>query len=266
VLGTINDDIGPDPNYNWIGWVNTLMLAVGYTVVGRLTDLCGRRYFIIGGNALGVIGCIVSATAHSVPVLIGGNVLMGLAAATQTSTPAVLGELIPMKHRFLVTGIMYTAFVLPNTFGAAISYGFVQNTAAGWRNIYWLLLATNAAATCCWVFFYHPPTFVMKNKRTRIQMIKDFDYVGFILFTGGLIVFLLGLSWGGSVYPWKSAHVICSLVVGGIVLIAFALYECYMTLVDPLIPMYLFRNVGMYTFDYLSPLTLASSCASSQSN
>lgn len=221
------------------------MLAVGYTIVGRLTDLCGRRYFIISGNILGVIGSIVSATAKSVQILIAGNVLLGLAASTQTSTPAVLGELIPMKHRFLVTGLMYTGFVFPNTFGSAISYGFVQNTAAGWRNIYWLLLATNAAATCCWILFYHPPTFTMKNTRTRVQMMKDFDYIGFFLFSGGLIVFLLGLSWGGTVYPWKSAHVIGGLAVGGVVLIAFVLYEVYMPLVDPLIPMHLFRNLGM---------------------
>lgn len=199
---------------------------------------------------LGVIGCIVSATAKNIPVLIGGNVLMGLAATTQTSTPSVLGELIPLKHRFAVTGVMYVLWVLPGAFGAAISYGFVLHTAAGWRNIYWLLLATNVAATICWTIFYHPPTFVMKNARTRKQMLKDFDYIGFVLFTGGLLVFLMGLSWGGSVYPWKSAHVIAGLVVGGVTLIAFVLYECYMPLVDPLIPMHLFRNMGMYTSAY----------------
>ncbi|KAH7077475.1 fungal trichothecene efflux pump [Paraphoma chrysanthemicola] len=243
-LGAINKDIGPDPNYVWIGFVNTLMLAIGYTIVGRVTDLCGRRYFIIGGNLLGVIGTIISATAKSIPILIGGNVLMGLAASTQTSTPAILGELLPMKHRFGVTGLFFTIFVLPNAFGAAIAYGFVQNTAAGWRNIYWLLLATNAAATCCIFLFYHPPTFAMKNSRTKMQVVKDFDYVGFVLFSGGLTTFLLGLSWGGQVYPWKSPHVIASLVVGGVVLVAFVLYECYMPLKDPLVPMHLFRNLG----------------------
>ncbi|KAH7088006.1 fungal trichothecene efflux pump [Paraphoma chrysanthemicola] len=243
-LATINKDIGPDPNYVWIGLVNTLMLAIGYTIVGRVTDLCGRRYFIIGGNAVGVIGTIISATAKSIPILIGGNVLMGLAASTQTSTPALLGELLPMKHRFAITGLFFTIFVLPNTFGAAISHAFVENTAGGWRNLYWLLLATNAASCCLIFVFYHPPTFAMKNSRTKMQAVKDFDYVGFFLFSGGLTTFLLGLSWGGQVYPWDSARVIACLVVGGVVIVAFVLYECYMPLKDPLVPMRLFRNYG----------------------
>ena len=258
VLGVINNDIGPNANYVWVGLVNTLMLGVGYTIIGRLSDICGRRYFIIGGNLLGVIGCIIAATAQSIPTLIGGNVLTGLASAAQTSTPAVLGELIPLKHRFAVTGVMYFVWVLPGGFGAAISYGFVLHTAAGWRNVYWLLLATNAAATICWTIFYHPPTFVMKNNRTRIQMLKDFDHGGFVLFTGGLIVFLMGLSWGGSVYPWNSVHVIATLVIGACTLIAFVLYECFMPLVDPLIPMHLFKNWGMSALTSVSqPTTCA---------
>lgn len=223
------------------------MLGIGYTIIGRLSDICGRRYFVVGGNLLGVIGCIVAATSQSIPILIGANVLTGLASAAQTSTPSVLGELIPLKHRFAVTGLMYTAWVLPGSFGAAISYGFVLYTANGWRNVYWLLLATNASATILWTIFYHPPTFIMKNARTRVQMLKDFDYGGFILFTGGLIIFLMGLSWGGAVYPWKSAHVLATLIVGACTLVAFVLYENYMPLVDPLIPMHLFRNAGVYT-------------------
>jgi len=31
-------------------------------------------------------------------------------------------------------------------------------------------------------------------------------------------------AWGGSAYPWHSAHVIAALVVGFVALIAFAIY------------------------------------------
>lgn len=42
-LALINKDIGPDPNINWMSLVYTLTLAIGLLLVGRLSDLFGRR-------------------------------------------------------------------------------------------------------------------------------------------------------------------------------------------------------------------------------
>lgn len=45
----------------------------------------------------------------------------------------------------------------------------------------------------------------MKHRiRTKAQMIKVFDYVGAFLFVGGLIVFEIGLLWGGGVSTTSS--------------------------------------------------------------
>lgn len=68
------------------------------------------------------------------------------------------------------------------------------------------------------------------------------QYVGILLFTAGFVVFVLGLSWGGTVYPWKSAAVIASVVGGFLVLCVFVLWECYAPLKEPFIPMHLFRS------------------------
>lgn len=247
VISVINNDIGPNASYVWVGLVNVLMQAIGFTLVGRLSDLAGRRYFVIAGNALGVTGSIVSATAKSIPVLIGGNVLLGLAACVQTSVPFILGELVPMKYRFLTTGLMYWWGVPATVFGPAVSYALISHTTAGWRWIYYLLIISNTVATVCWVIFYHPPTFIMITRKSRTQMLKDVDWAGFVTFTGGLLLFLMGLSWGGTVYDWRSAHVLSTLVVGAVMLIAFALWECFMTLKEPIIPLTLFKQKGPST-------------------
>jgi hypothetical protein len=42
-LTYINNDIGPDPNISWMSLVYTLTLAIGLLLVGRLSDLFGRR-------------------------------------------------------------------------------------------------------------------------------------------------------------------------------------------------------------------------------
>jgi magnesium-transporting ATPase (P-type) len=92
---------------------------------------------------------------------------------------------------------------------------------------------------------YFPPTFdeKYKHKKTKREVIQDFDFVGLILFVGGLLIFLMGVSWGGSYYPWKSTHVIATIIIGFLALVAFILYEVYMPLKEPLVPMHLFRNI-----------------------
>lgn len=77
-------------------------------------------------------------------------------------------------------------------------------------------------ATILWFLCYHPPTFEHLHKnRSKWQELKDLDVIGIVLFTGGLLLFLMGLSWGGQLYEWKSAHVIATMVVGFVMLVVF---------------------------------------------
>lgn len=54
----------------------------------------------------------------------------------------------------------------------------------------------------------------------------------------------MGISWGGTIYPWKSAAVISSIVLGGACLIVLFIYESYANLTYPAIPVKLFANRG----------------------
>jgi hypothetical protein len=121
----------------------------------------------------------------------------------------------------------------------------IVNTSVGWRGFYYLLIAVNGGSLICYVLFYHPPNFRMKHRdASRIQLIKHLDFGGIVLYTGGLLLLLLGLSWGGTVYPWKSEHVIATIVIGALIsLVGFGLYESYVPLKEPLVPMHLFMNV-----------------------
>lgn len=54
----------------------------------------------------------------------------------------------------------------------------------------------------------------------------------------------MGVSWGGTMYPWKSAATICSLVVGGLLLVALFVWETFADLKYPAIPVKFFANRG----------------------
>lgn len=158
VLSSINNDIGPDPNIVWVSLAGNLTQAAMLTLCGRLSDIFGRRYFQISGTVLALLGCIVSATANSVNMLIGANAITGVAAATQVSFPYLIAELVPIKHRYLASSYIYTLLIPVSAVAPMVATALVENTLLGWRSSYIIMIAINAAALVCWVFFYFPPS------------------------------------------------------------------------------------------------------------
>lgn len=220
-------------------------LAVGLTLVGRLSDIFGRRWFFIVGTGVGCIGAIVCSTAKTIPVLIGGQVLIGLSASTGYSYAFIIGELVPVKYRFIFNAIIFIFSYPTAGFGAAISTAFILHTKAGWRWVYYLLIILNGVTMLMYAVFYFPPTFHQKHgKDSVMKWLKNFDYGGLLLYTAGLVLFILGLSSGGSLYPWKDARVIAPLVIGFLCLVALFVYESFMDLKEPLIPIHFFKHRG----------------------
>lgn len=76
-----------------------------------------------------------------------------------------------------------------------------------------------------------------------MRQLRSLDWLGIFLFTAGLTVFLIGLNWGGSVYPWRSGQVLGALLAGIATLAIFCVWEALCKLDYPLMPMRLFRNI-----------------------
>ena len=247
LLATINADIGPSASITWVSIVYLVTQTIGQLILGRLTDLFGRRWFFFGCSMLALIGSIICARAQSVNVLIGGNTIMGLASAAQMSFPYLVTEIVPINWRFFSMAYVYTIAIPFTGIGPVVADAFATHTSAGWRGIYYMFIGINVAAASCFYFFYYPPTFALKHSRdklTRKQVLADFDYVGLVVFTGGLLVFLLGLSWGGTLHAWNSSWTIATIVVGGVAVVAFGLWEAYAPIREPLVPPHLFRSWG----------------------
>lgn len=209
ILTYINNDLGPSPNINWVSIVYTLGLSVGFLLVGRLSDIFGRRWFFIIGNLLSLVGSIIGCTAKDVNSLIGADALMGLAGSVQISFTVAVAELVPNKTRPFAVAAIFFSSVHVAAFGPVVGESLIKHTAATWRWVYYLDCITSGLAVVLFFLFYHPPDFkLLHMNRSRKEQCQRQDIVGFVLFTGGLLVFILGISWGGTVHPWNSSYVV----------------------------------------------------------
>jgi MFS family permease len=140
-------------------------------------------------------------------------------------------------------GVMNLWQIPGSIFAPAIANSIIQ-LAGTWRSVFYLLTAVSGLSMVLYFFFYNPPTFHEKHGMThkKLEFIKNFDYLGTCLYAIAIVFFLLGVSWGGSKYPWNSAHVISFMVIGGTSFVAFILYETLAKPTEPLIPLELWKN------------------------
>ncbi|KAM0355870.1 hypothetical protein ACHAPU_000257 [Fusarium lateritium] len=244
-LTLINADIGPSTQITWAATIWTMGSSIGFLMVGRLSDLYGRKWMVVSTTILGLIGCIIGGTAKNVGMLIASNGCNGLAAAGQLSFGIILGELVPNKHRGPVMSFVFLTSLPFAVFGPIIARTMIENIHEGWRWSYYIGIILNTITLALYHFLYHPPTFAQLHiGKTRMQQTKKLDWFGISLFITGCVLFLVGLSWGGTTYPWKSAEVLCTLLIGIVTLASFFIHEVYFCRVQPLIPCRVFNNIG----------------------
>ena len=80
-------------------------------------------------------------------------------------------------------------------------------------------------------------------KTAILAGLKAIDWLGVILVTGGTVMFLLGLEYGGVSFPWSSATVVCLLVFGIITLALFIINE-WKWAKYPMMPLRLFSKLS----------------------
>lgn len=232
-LTEINEDLGPSPNYSLISTVQTVTSGCLLALVGRLGDICGRRYFLIGGQIFGLLAGVIGATTHSINGMIGAGTLMGIAAAVQLSFPYVICELVANRHRGYADAWLFLSTLplagLGPAFGMASAAGrpetltdhvsspqldsssatlklgggknhfstcsmIVAHTILLHRWFYYLNIMSCGLSILFLGLFYFPPSFgQLHSRRTRWEQVKRIDWAGAVMFAAGVILLLLGV-------------------------------------------------------------------------
>ncbi|KAH6666677.1 fungal trichothecene efflux pump [Halenospora varia] len=238
ILVQLGEKLGGSTITFWIpsGW--GAAAAVGFSIAGRLSDIFGRRYVILFGQLLTIIGGIVACTAKSMNQLIAGEVLLGASIGTISVAYAGMSEILPNKYRGI--GLAWTELNLSTWAVPGTLLANALLTQASWRIMFYLTIGYGAFSLIGTALVYFPPSHPRPDGKTKWQEFKELDFVGAFLFIAGLAVFLFGLNSGGSAYPWTSAGTLAPLILGFFVFIGAFVYD-FTVPKDPLFPWYLFK-------------------------
>jgi EmrB/QacA subfamily drug resistance transporter len=246
-LPAIFNGLGLDPlapaNISYLLWMLMgflLVTAVLVVTFGRLGDQYGRaRLFNLGFLifTLASVGCALvpnSGAAGALEIIVL-RVVQGVGGAMlMANSTAIITDAFPPERRGFALGVNQVS-ALAGSFLGLIIGGVLSEW--DWRAVFWVSVPVGAWGT--WMGFRT----LHDKPRDRSRTIT-IDWWGNLTFGIGLISLLVAITYGlqpygGHTMGWTSPRVLAGVILGVVLLAAFAAVETRVA--DPMIDLRLFR-------------------------
>lgn len=185
-------ELGGIEHYSWLATAAMLVAAVATPIVGKLSDLYGRRPFYIAGLVVFMVGSVLSGLAQNFGWLVAARAIQGAGMGTlMPLSQTIIGDVIPPRQRGKYQGLMGAVFGFSSIAGPLAGGAITDHL--GWRWLFFVTIPVGVAALVMIVKFLH-----LDHTRREAKV----DVLGAVLLSLALVAILLATSWGGTTYPW----------------------------------------------------------------
>jgi len=221
--------------YSWSISIPALFGAFVILIYGKFSDMYGRRIMLMVSLSFFLVGTALCAISPTFIFLIFANAVARMGSgALMMLCYAVLGDLFPPVQRSKWIGLMNIPGGFFALFGPTMGGWFVDNLS--WRHLYWL--AVPLIILCLAMVPSTIPSLVHKIAR-------KIDYRGCILVIIASSTTILGFSFAGTTYPWKSPQVLALFAVSLVFWILF--FSAEARTAEPILDPQVLRNRSFST-------------------
>lgn len=216
--------------YSWVIMIYMLTSTIATVLVGKLSDIYGRKPFILIGIILFMIGAFLSGLSLNIFHLIAYRGIQGVGAGIIMATvTTAVGDLFSPRERGKWTGLMMSVFGISSVLGPPLGGWLVDNM--DWKWLFWIFLPLGFVAFIAILVLFP------KVERRESEKI---DYVGSLFLSIAIVTLLLGFTWAGTRYAWGSLQIIALFECALIFILLFIIVQ--MKAKSPVLPLSLFRN------------------------
>ncbi|KAJ6190559.1 hypothetical protein N7519_000580 [Penicillium mononematosum] len=215
---------------NIIGGLSKIPLA-------KILDSWGRPQGMSLMLLIWVVGFIMMAGCNNVQTYAAAQVFSSVGSQGVSYCLTVfISDTSSLKNRALMLSYATSPYIITTWIGGPIAQSVLGGPGWRWGFGIFTIIVPVVVAPLCLLFFWNQrkakkmgllaPSRGPLTLSTIKQYCIEVDLIGIILLAGGMALFLLPFSlWSYQKDQWRSAMIICMIVFGGLLLIAFALYE-----------------------------------------
>ncbi len=230
-LPRIVADLGGFDRFTWITGSYLIASTTTVPIVGRLSDLYGRKNFYVVGIATFLVGSVLSGLSQTMDQLIAFRAVQGLGAGVMMANSfAAVGDLFPPAERGKYQGFLAAVFGVSSVIGPTLG-GFITDTLS-WNWIFYINIPIGVPIIILFIMFFPA------HKPARRE--HHLDIPGIVALILTIVPLLLALTWGGVQYPWLSVQVLGPIVLSVAALAAFIWIELRAT--EPIMPLGMYKN------------------------
>lgn len=235
-IPTISAALHSASGYIWIGGAYLLANAATGLICAKCSDIWGRKPALLVVVAVFAAASIMAAMSMNMPMLIAARALQGTAGgALMQLVTITISDLFSVRKRAFYMGLLGMMWAVAGSTGPLIGGAFTQ--LVSWRWCFWINLPVCGLAFVLLLFFLD-----VHNPRTKLaEGVMAIDWFGTLSILAVTLLLLLGLDFGGAIFPWNSPKVIC-LIVFGALMIGFFLFSEKRLAKYPLMPLSMFKN------------------------
>ncbi|MFD0587493.1 MDR family MFS transporter [Paenibacillus sp. GCM10027627] len=223
-------ELGGMEYYSWVITIYMLTSTLSTVLVGKLSDIYGRKPFMLIGIVIFMIGAFMTGLSKDIIELISYRGVQGIGAGIiMASVFTAVGDLFSPRERGKWTGVMMAVFGFSSVLGPTLGGWLIDNFA--WKWLFWVFLPIGVIAFFMILFLFP------KVERRPAEKI---DYLGSLFLSLTIIALLLGFSWAGTQYEWGSPEILGLFAAAIVFLLIFLFVETKAT--SPVLPLSLFKN------------------------
>ncbi|KAL9062375.1 MAG: hypothetical protein Q9157_008976 [Trypethelium eluteriae] len=233
---TISAALHSASGYIWIGGAYVLANTAAGPIWAKCSDIWGRKPALLAAVGSFAVASTIAALSTSMQMLIAARALQGTAGGGLMQLVSItISDLFSVRNRALYSGLLGVMWALAGSAGPLIGGTFTQLVT--WRWCFWINLPVSGIAFVLLLLFLD-----VHNPRTKVgEGLMALDWFGTLSVLAIIILLLLGLDFGGVIFPWDSPKVVC-LIVFGVLMIGFFLFSEKRLAKYPLMPLSVFKN------------------------
>ncbi|KAK3385336.1 major facilitator superfamily domain-containing protein, partial [Podospora didyma] len=224
VLPTLALDLGgSSTDAFWAGTSYLLSCAVCQPFIAALSDIFGRKEMLFMSVMIFTLGTVMCAPiAKNFTVFFAGRAVQGIGGGgIITMGQVIFADIVPLRQRPKYFSLVLAAWAMGSVLGPLVGGLFVEH--ADWSWCFYINFPF-----CLLGLVLVPLTVRLSTEKTSLgSKLGRVDWLGGLLFIGGLTSFLVGMSWAGIQYEWEDVHVVAPMVVGALSVLAAIFWEIY---------------------------------------